>query len=148
MICIYGAGRYGIEIYYLLNRNKVSIDFFVDKDENKWGYILEDMYCISPEELLSFDRNETIIIISLKSSANKLIEYFKEKGFNRVYGKEEITKVLALNSVKDKIDAIQDIEYLNVMKQKLCDVLYLKKEVSDIDDKLRGILEDYKKRNR
>ena len=45
-ICIFGAGKYGKEIFAELRKRLIDTYCFTDNNPDKYGYLLEGKYCI------------------------------------------------------------------------------------------------------
>ncbi len=148
MICIYGMGQYGVEFYYRLKANGIFINFFVDRDERKVGYALEEKSCISINELLGYDKQKTIIIIGIKNNVEKLKKFFKEQRFTFVYSMEEATNIFSLKKVEISHVPANRLFDLISTRQKFYEALYGHERKDFFDCELQNILDDYKKRNK
>ena len=50
-VCIFGAGMYGIELYYDFIARGIRIRCFIDNDISKKGYLVDDTYCFLSDDL-------------------------------------------------------------------------------------------------
>lgn len=147
-LCIYGAGKYGIEAYYQLKKMGIRTDVFSDRDKAKWGYALEGIFCIPPQELLQYDREETVLVIGVKSKMASIRDYFIEHGFSRVIGINEIIGCTNTEGNEKRQVAIRESSCLMALYRELCGMLYAQNEGKISDDAVQQIADDYKKRKR
>jgi len=89
-LCIFCAGDYGIQLYHDLTNRLIRPDCFSDNNSQKWGYLIEGIYCLNPMEL---DKNNTLIIVSMKNP-EVLVNELISKGFKYVITKIEIDRLL------------------------------------------------------
>lgn len=144
-VCIYGAGKFGIDIYYQLKRRGIQADLFADKDKHKWGYLLDGIYCVPSEDLLNYKRNEIVIIVSMKNSRKNLLTDFKEKGFTRVYTRKDVLNKLS-DIESEKSTVINDFNYLSAVKNEFSDFIYGRDNGKISDQALQRIADDFIKR--
>ena len=64
-VCIYGAGEYGLQCYFLLKDSGVNVTMFCDQDIKKHGVLLDDAVCISYEKLKSINKKNLIIFVCM-----------------------------------------------------------------------------------
>ncbi len=88
-VCIYGAGQYGLECYFLLKDSGVQTAMFCDRDKQKWGFVLDDVSCISYEELEKKGKEKLVIFICIKNP-HILKQQFTLACFPHVYTREDI----------------------------------------------------------
>ncbi len=147
-ICVYGVGKYSIEIYYHLKKYGIQVDFFSDIDKRKWGYILDNVYCISLKELLEYNRNNVTIIIGIKNNYKRIYKYFKDNNFINIYSRDDIfSKYFEKKDLSEK-EIIKDISFFTIWYQELCSSIYKDQKTTIPDYDLNIIIDDYKKRNR
>lgn len=148
ILCIYGAGKYGIEIYYKLRNRGIQINFFSDRNEKKWGYALDNVFCISLQELLKCEKTKTTVIIGIKNNTGKLYQYFMDQGFHKVIRWYEINDFFCGTDKKIENCIIKEQSYLMKLYKEFCDALYKKNGKKISDCMIQKILTDYEKRNR
>lgn len=113
-ICIYGLGKYGLQTYFRLKENSISVDFFADRDIRKHGYVLDNVFCKSIDEILKMSHSMVLIIAIEKP--NETINFFKHEGFNTVLTKDEALDIFGCNNLNPcgyQIDNIDQIIYLH-----------------------------------
>lgn len=113
-ICLFGAGRLGIEAYGILKKNNIKIDYFCDNNKALWGKkIIGNISCISPEELKKEFRKALVIITienysiydQLKDMNIKEIfsifwfKYHNRNFFNKISVYEIKDKIIKLNTI-------------------------------------------------
>ncbi|MGZ0043297.1 glycosyltransferase [Paenibacillus ottowii] len=91
-ICIFCAGDYGIRLYEELRSKMIAIDFFSDNDSNKWGYLFDNVHCISPK-MLELEKERTLVIVATRTPVS-ILNDLEAKGFPFVTTKQEIDKML------------------------------------------------------
>lgn len=117
-LCLFGAGRLGILAYNILKEH-IDISFFSDNNKKLWGEnIINDICCISPEELIEI-KEDVLIVVTIENYS--IYEQLKRLGINDVYN-------------------IYWFKYDNKSFFNKINVFYLKEEV----EKLCNILEDDK----
>ena len=62
-VIIYGAGTCGKKICKNLKIAGLSVSYFCDGDNNKWGQIINDIGVISPDDLKRLDAEKNLIVI-------------------------------------------------------------------------------------
>ncbi len=82
-LCIYCRGDYALRAYFQLREGGIPVACFADKDENKQGYVIDGVCCISYEEFLQKDREKTIVLVC-KQHPEQLMSAFKKRGFLHV----------------------------------------------------------------
>lgn len=135
-ICIYGLGRLGIDTYYILKENGISVEVFADRDERKKGYVLDGIYCISYEDLVR-RADEYEIIVCVKSSMNLLKEKFLNEGIRKVYTADEIEDLYPIKKKRNF-----SIEEIAEIHQQLSDAIDDNCSESIIDEQLKSIVND------
>jgi len=111
-VCIFGAGEYGIRLYYELRSRLIPVAYFSDNNAEKWGYLFDNMYCISPRQLEE-EKDSTLVIIAT-AMPDGIINQLKEKGFPYIALKQEMDDILlSVPPVKwiTALDNIQDLDY-------------------------------------
>ena len=142
-ICIYCRGEYGIRTYLELKRYGIRVDMFGDKDPERQGYVLDDIYCKSYEKVLQEEKD--IMLIVAITNPNKLIQHFKELGFVNVYDKDAAVEKLTVGKTPIEYTLIRDIEVLKKKQQEIVRGLYYK-DISSTDEEVLDIVEEYHKR--
>ena len=147
ILCIYGAGKYGIEIYYQLKNQGIQVDFFSDRNKEKWGYALDGIFCISPQELLKFEKTKTTIIIGIKNNIENLYKHFNSQGIYKVIRWHEISDYFGETDKRTENCIIKEQPYLMELHKEFCNAMYKKNSKKISDCTLQKILTDYEKRN-
>jgi hypothetical protein len=92
-ICIFCAGRYGIQLYYELKTLGICVHYFVDNAPNKHGVEITDgIICLSIEELYKIKNNVFIIVATLIPQA--ILEKLVADGYKYIATKQEIDMIL------------------------------------------------------
>ena len=78
-VVIYGAGYNGILLKKYLYSSSMSVDFFCDSDPKKSGNIIENITCISVEQLVQM-KNDVIVFVSPYNS-EEIMKDLEERGF-------------------------------------------------------------------
>lgn len=109
-ICIFGTGAYGNKLYYDLNSKLIKVDYFSDNDSNKWGYIFDNIMCISPKELEE-EKDKILIIVSMQSST-EVVRQLKQRGFKYIVNNETVYNILHKVSLNNlELEGILEIDY-------------------------------------
>lgn len=85
-IAIFGAGKVGINNYYLLKKCGYDVVSITDNDKNKWGNIIDETVVISPGEF--FDKCKDYIVVMSYGNvniANQNYSILLSNGFKREY---------------------------------------------------------------
>lgn len=90
-ICIFGAGDWGIRLYTDLTLRLINVDLFCDNSPKKYGYLMDNKQCISFDELKTIKDN-TLIIIAVKSATDAIKQQLIDNGFRYFITKQEIDK--------------------------------------------------------
>lgn len=137
-IVIYGCGINGIRLYYAL-KNKMDILYFVDKNSEKHGYVMEKKYCISYDDFLKKDKNINVIVSP--QYPEKIAEDLKKRGFFNVYTSNDF---LDIEQERAKNISVEEI----LRKKILLENGLLGKDIvyGDTDSDIKRIIEDYKVR--
>ncbi|MBP3802723.1 MAG: DUF616 domain-containing protein [Oribacterium sp.] len=83
-VVLFGTGKIGTGIgYEHIKAMGLTVAFFCDNDKSKWGKIIkDDIYCISPKELLEYDDCVVFILTNQVDSAmirEQLLSMGKQK---------------------------------------------------------------------
>ena len=97
-VCIYGMGRYGISTYYKLLKREINILCFGDQSIDKQGIVIQNIQCISFNEVLKLDKNKVVIIVAIKSNCRQVIRKFQESGFKFVCSYENLKDTVCENN--------------------------------------------------
>lgn len=143
-ICIYGFGIHGIQTYYLLKEKNLRIKYFIDRDDNKQGYAIDGIQCISYHNLLLLDRENTILIVAIANPQN-LVSKFINMGFLNVYDKKYIYDNCNNSSSVSK--PLCDINVLKIIKEELENAIYKNEKSTLMNEEIQQLLYDYCKRN-
>jgi hypothetical protein len=109
-ICIFGAGGYGKQSYYLLKILQIKIDMFADNDSAKWGEIVVGgIRCYNPKHLLN--DKKLLVIVAIKNYAEIIASDLRKTGFSNIVMMSDIEG--ALNS---KVSTIIDEYGVDLVK--------------------------------
>ena len=118
-ICIYCAGVHGLRMYFRLKSCGIKVDFFGDREEKCQGYVVDDVFCKSYEEVLKEDKDTIIIVANVKSE--KIVEGFRRLGFRHVWDEKNVLKRLSRRTHYIDNNLI-DIEFLRREKERIRDL--------------------------
>ena len=145
-VCIYGAGEYGLQCYFLLKDSGVNVTMFCDQDIKKHGMILDNAVCISYEKLKSINKKNLIIFVCMDKG-----EFIKEKILSDniyVYMRENIFSLIdkqLLNPYRKykKLSIINRLDKIEKIRKHSHDLLqessinrYELNEFEDISEKI------------
>lgn len=114
-ICMFGVGNIGLYSQQQLKKLGIIVDFFCDNDSKKWGGVLNEITCISLQELIS-KKEDTMVLIATR--------YYKE-----IYLQLEnlnfknIDRVLDNKFLVDAFFESQDREFVIDKLSKTVDIL-------------------------
>lgn len=149
-VCIYGAGVYGIRNYLLLKESGVKVTFFCDRDPAKQGIVLDDIKCISLEELEKKEKENMVMFICIQNGA-VLREKFETMGIPYVCTSETISDWIVsdiLNPYQNKekldLDNTETINKINGFRNYLVHMEDNTADISDLDtaDDFERMLKD------
>lgn len=141
-ICIYCRGTYGVLTYLTLKKCGIKVDFFGDRDPAKQGYVIDEVNCISYEEVLAQEKD--ILIIVAITNPDSLIDLFLENGFTNVISyKEYLNNLVESNILRRK--KITDMKVLEEMKGALYEGIY-KNEICLRKDEISDIITEFRVR--
>jgi glycosyltransferase involved in cell wall biosynthesis len=110
-ICIFCAGEYGIRLYHELYNKLIYVDCFSDNNPEKWGYLFNNTYCISPKQLEE-DKEHILVIVAMRTPA-EIVNQLKVQGFPYIITKQEIDKMLFETPPVKWMSALEDIQGLD-----------------------------------
>ncbi len=116
-ICIFCAGEYGTKLYQELRSKLIYVDCFSDNNSEKWGYLFDNIYCISPKQLE--EEKENILVIVATRSPNEIVDQLKSNGFAYVVTKQEIEKMLFAVPPLKWITALHSIDELDYSSKEM-----------------------------
>lgn len=90
-IILYCCGRNGIRTYLELKEVGIEIECFGDSFPEKCGYVIDNKYCLSLEQILKKSKNDIIVVT--KKNPEKLVEFFQAKGFKNVISQEDVYRL-------------------------------------------------------
>ena len=131
-ICIFGTGRWGINLCHQLQNSLIDVDYFCDNASRKIGYMFENRKCISFEELKSL-KDAVLVIIAIKSATDVVKKQLDDNGFKYVVTKQELDKkMLEVPTIKwmSALEGIDGIDYSSDDIQNL--IIKFKDTVFDI----------------
>lgn len=100
-LCIFCAGRQGLRLYNELTKHSLPIKCFCDNNPEKTGYIIENIYCISLEQLKKIKDNILVIVANLHPK--EILEQLLDLEFPYLLTRQEILPY---------IEKIPDLDYL------------------------------------
>lgn len=107
-IIIYGAGKQGRFLNWILKKNGISVSFFCDRNSALWNQKIEGTLCISPREIVSY--RESVLILSPKENKN-IKEDMDNNGFSKVLTWDDV-KFLCEDNKNNKKDLKDYMEYV------------------------------------
>lgn len=90
-ICIFGAGEWGIRLYYELRNRLINVDYFCDNNPEKYGYLIDNRECISFDRLKE-EKDDVLVIISIKTATETIKKQLIDSDFKFFISKQEIDK--------------------------------------------------------
>ena len=111
-LCIFCAGEYGTRLYHELKSRLINVDYFSDNNSKKWGYLFENIYCISPKEL-ERDKEHTLVIVATRTP-DGIVNQLLSNGFPYVITKQELDKILIdIPPIKwiSSLESIENLDY-------------------------------------
>ncbi|MCT4592693.1 MAG: glycosyltransferase [Anaeromicrobium sp.] len=91
-LCIFGAGRFGKRLLRDLRGRCITVDCFADNDPQKKGTFIENIPCISFDELKK-QKEHILVIISMLAS-DEVFKQLNENGFKYFITKQSIDRFL------------------------------------------------------
>ena len=82
-LVIYGAGTLGKVTLQALKKYNLEVDFFCDSDVRKHHLKVEGKDIISPEKLISLDKDTDIFVCNIYFSS--IVPFLKKSGFTNIY---------------------------------------------------------------
>lgn len=144
-IVIYGLGDYGLETYFRLKERGIKISCFADRNPQKRGYVLDELYCYSYEEVLHEDKENSFLIIAIQK-CEEIINEFKQMGFQNVYDGKTVIQILEAKKEKPQANCLLDIRLIEELKQNIQDAVYHNKK--EVHKDLENIVSDYIRRHK
>ncbi len=85
-ICLFGVGDALDKYWYqFILRQGFKISFFSDNDAKKWGkVIVDDLVCISPEELLQYGKDVLCLVSTSPLYTDKIISQLADMGLDAI----------------------------------------------------------------
>lgn len=127
-ICLFGAGRLGIEAYRILKSNNIRVDYFCDNNAGLWGKkIIDNIYCISPENLKK-NCGKVLTIITIENySIYKQLKNMNIKEIYNIYwfkyDNKEFFEQIHIDEVKENIiklnEILEDNESKNIVNKSI-----------------------------
>lgn len=91
-LCIFGAGEWGTELYFELDRRNIEVYCFCDNDKKKHGNIINDIKCIDIDELYK-ERSNILVIVAI-AKPDEIINQLKKLNFIYITTKYKLNKIL------------------------------------------------------
>lgn len=79
-ICIFGIGKFGKNLLYLLKQRLIAVDILSDNDRQKWNNRVDGVLCVSPSRV---KKESTLVIVALEHP-DCLAEQLQKDGFKCV----------------------------------------------------------------
>ncbi|MFD0673618.1 hypothetical protein [Cohnella sp. GCM10027633] len=111
-LCIFGAGEFGLRLYQELRNKLIPVAWFSDNNPDKWGYLVDNIYCVSPSEIEK-EKERTLVIVANRTP-DGIVKQLKTQGFPHVMTKQEIDGRLAdIPSVAliAGMDRVENVDY-------------------------------------
>jgi hypothetical protein len=93
---------------------------FSDNNPAKWGYLTDNIYCVSPAEIEK--EKESILVIVANRTPEAIVQQLKEQGFPHVMTKQEVDGLIAtvlpvawitgMNQVENVDYSSPDVQFL------------------------------------
>src|SRR5690606_29525595 len=93
----------------------IPVDCFSDNNPAKWGYLLDNINCVSPHELKK-EKERTLVIVATRTPA-EIVNQLKSQDYPYVSTKQEIDKVLFSTPPIKWVTALDDIEGIDYSTQ-------------------------------
>lgn len=110
-VCLFGSGDYGIRLYRELRSKGIDVHFFSDNNPDKWGYLLENLYCIPPERLK--EEKERVLVIVSTRDPKAIVEQLQSEGYPYIATRQEVEQLLSDVPTVQWMTALEDIEGLD-----------------------------------
>lgn len=125
MIYLYGAGAYGIHMYYVLKQYGISVDGFIDQDERKKGYFFDGVSCITLENLkTALSKDEIIVIVCIKKKEDYIIETLRMCTIERVYTMKQYANKYLSKCTFEKRIPLRNSSALRSEKERFSELYY------------------------
>lgn len=100
-LIVFGAGENGINISNILKKNEVKIDYFCDNDRSKHNKYINNIRCISLEEL-KLKKEESIVLVSPYND-KEIRDILRANNINNVVSKDlmSILKTVLFSNIKE-----------------------------------------------
>ncbi len=103
-------------MFFRLRELKIPVACFADADKSKQGHVIDGVSCISYEELLKKDREDTVVLVC-KQNPEDLINQFRKEGFSRTYHYKEVEN---LERIYPAIELnTETLERMNIFREAL-----------------------------
>lgn len=127
-VIIYGCGYYGKVLQWLLQYHGIAVDYFCDSNGRLWGEKVNNVLCISPEELKK--HNDAVVIIAI-SKYQEVYEKLKTYTMKRLFTWDNVKSLWEdLKSDRDGAEAY--LEERLTEDKILCDILKRNEKYKDI----------------
>lgn len=118
-IIIFGSSKAGEELYRILSDIDLSVKYFVDNDENKWGKTLFDKTIRAPSDLYGVDKDKDFIVIG-SMYINEISKQLDEMNLSSFYtDMYSLVDILTIKNLANcKFDFIKTNNNINYGKNK------------------------------
>ncbi len=122
-VIIFGAGKQGKLINKILKQYSIDTEYFCDNDVRKQNTVIDDVRCISYEDL----KNDTnvLVIVSMAKESDEVYKQLISDGFKKLLEYSDIDRCF-----RNEVINYQDYDYLkvnrkfeNIHKGKRCFIL-------------------------
>ena len=143
MLCIYGAGAYGIHSYYVLKQYGQKVHAFFDRNSSLRGYLMDGVSCFAMGDLANLkDIDDLEMIVCVKSNSDDIMQNIKNHGVRNVYTMQQyMRRYLRTENMKTK-RKFDDILFLNKMHKNFCRQFYKGNTEESLDNDLMSICLD------
>lgn len=109
-ICIFGSGYNGKRLFYELKKRFINIECFADNNPDKWGNLLEDIFCIPPV-YLELEREAMLVIVAMDKGKDEVVKQLHDLGMQHVVTEKEARDKLNEIPVMMPLGCIEKIDY-------------------------------------
>lgn len=139
-IVIFGAGENGLLLCRYLKSSNIHISFFCDNNTEKQGTLINEVPCISLEELTQY--NEDVMVFISPDKSEEIFEQLKKNKFSSIIPSElvKILKAIPYSTNSNYLNQLPDFGHFYSLYPNIDEIMERKekvfdeyKEVNDID---------------
>lgn len=93
-IYIFCSGIWGKRLYHELTGRLIKVDGFCDNDPNKIGHVIDNVYCVSFEELKARKKDTLVIVANVVPS--EIVAQLEDAGFPHIATRQQLQEMLFL----------------------------------------------------